>query len=943
MLNMNDLTQNPNIEIVGLKCQSVINPLGVDTSTPKFSWLMESRERGQKQTAYQILVSDNLEDLSRDNANLWDSGLISSPQTNAVRYGGKLLASNQTYCWKVKVWDRDGKPTDFSEAAHFTTGILDLSLWQASWIGRGDAVDPVNADGYYVFKNGKLVGADWEGADREDVESTEYDKGSFTFDGDQTSIVHVSGPGRYEFTINGERSTYDENAILLRKSITLSKPVSKALVHVCGLGLYELTINGQRVGKKVFNPAKTNYSKTVLYDSYEVSVLLKEGENVLGLMVGNGWFNSLPKHWNWRAPWYGEKRALLQIHVTDAEGESFMIGSDGSWKVADGPVRRHCHYDGETYDANREIEGWDKPGFDDSAWASSKTVKPPRGKLFSQAMPAIERTGFLKPASVTQLEGGKLLVDFGQNFAGWIRVRLKVKKGDIVEFRYAEDYKDGMLNLADNQTDRYVAKGVGQELFEPRFTQHGFQYVEVSGLDYPLQAEDIEGVDVHSAVEPAGTLDCGDEGIGRIHAAVLRTQLNNLMGYPTDCPQRAERLGWLGDAHVTAEEAIHNFDMEMFYVKWLRDIKMNQEPNGNVSFIAPRQLMEGSAPSFSSGYHIITWHHYLYYGDISMLEDNFEGLKRHVGFLSSRAQNDILPTDKYGDWLSEVGEWKKGVPELTSTGFYYYMIVITAKIAKTLGRADDIEKYEALARRVKDAFNRHFFNPAGHCYEDGSQFVNGFPLFLGLVPAEERAAVFANLVDDIVNKQGGHLTTGIFGIKYVMELLAREGRSDVAWLLATQKSPPSWLHMLKDRTTLTEKWQAGWGSGNHIMRGSVDSWLYKELGGIKVDEEAPGYTRVLVKPFMPAGLPWAKVSLKTVRGEFRSEWTQNLDGIKLKVRIPCGVEAMVHVRANTPGQVSEGGLPSERADGVRFVKMEDGHVIFQVFSGDYAFVSRQAG
>ena len=203
-----------------------------------------------------------------------------------MRYGGKLLASNQTYCWKVKVWDRDGKPTDFSEAAHFTTGILDLSLWQASWIGRGDAVDPVNADGYYVFKNGKLVGADWEGADREDAESTEYDKGSFTFDGDQTSIVHVSGPGRYEMTINGERSTYDENAMLLRKSITLSKPVSKALVHVCGLGLYELTINGKKVGEKVLNPAKTNYSKTVLYDSYEVSALLKEGENVLGLMVG---------------------------------------------------------------------------------------------------------------------------------------------------------------------------------------------------------------------------------------------------------------------------------------------------------------------------------------------------------------------------------------------------------------------------------------------------------------------------------------------------------------------------------------------------------------------------------------------------------------------------------------------------------------------------------
>ena len=276
--------------------------------------------------------------LSRDKGNLWDSGMISSSQTTAVRYGGKPLESNQTYYWKVGVWDRAGKPAPFSKAASFTMGILDPALWRASWIGRGDGVDPVNADGYYRFnKEGMIVGAN------DDGEPTEYERKSFTFDGDRPSLVHGCGPGRYELTINGERSTYDENSVLMRKSITLSKPVSKALVHVCGLGLYELTINGKRVGDKVFNPAKTNYSKTVLYDTYVVSASLKEGENVLGLMVGNGWFNSLPKRWNWRAPWYGEKRALLQMHVTCSGGDTQVIGSDGSWKVADGPVRRNCY------------------------------------------------------------------------------------------------------------------------------------------------------------------------------------------------------------------------------------------------------------------------------------------------------------------------------------------------------------------------------------------------------------------------------------------------------------------------------------------------------------------------------------------------------------------------------------------------------------------------
>ena len=940
---MKDSSQNSQTEIVALKCQSALNPIGVDTTTPKFSWLVKSRERGQSQTAYQLLVSDNLEDISRDNGNLWDSGTIRSNQASAVRYGGKPLRSNQTYHWKVKIWDRDGNPTNFSGTAQFTTGILDPALWQASWIGRGDGVDPVNADGLYRFKNDRLVGADDAGA------STEYDKDSFAFEGDRTSLVHKCAPGRYELTINGEKSVYDENSMLLRKTITLSKPVSTALVHVCGLGLYELTINGKKVGNKVLNPAKTNYSKTLLYDSYEVSDLLEVGENVLGITVGNGWFNPLPLRWNWRAPWFGEKRALLQMHVTDAVGDTLMVGSDGSWKVEEGPVRRNCIYDGETYDANLEFEGWDKPGFDDSGWTYAKTVRPPRGELFAQAMPAIERNGFLKPVAVTSLEGGKSLVDFGQNFAGWIRVRLKAKKGDVIVFRHAEDIKDGMLDITKNHdaeaTDRYIAKGVGQELFEPRFTQHGFQYVEVSGLDYHLQANDIEGVVVHSAVEPAGTLDCGDERIVGIHTAVLRTQLANLMGYPTDCPQRAERLGWLGDAHVTAEEAIHNFDMDRFYAKWLRDIRRNQERSGNVPHIAPWPLTEGSAPSFSSGYHLIAWYHYLYYGDSSLLEDNFEALKRHVDFLSSKADGHILPNDTYGDWLCEIHGGKKFVSALSSTGFYYYMIEITAKIAKILGRSDDVERYEPLAGSVKDAFNNRFFNPAGHCYEDGSQFANGFPLFLGLVPADERVAVLANLVDDIVNKQGGHLTTGIFGVKYVMELLSREGRGDVAWLLATQDSYPSWIHMLKGRTTLTEKWSVegtGW-SGNHIMRGSIDSWFYKELGGINIDEDAPGYERVAIKPFIAPGLPWAKVSLKTVKGDFRSEWSRGQEGLELKVGIPSGVEALVHVRADSLQQVSEGGLPAEQAEGVRFVKMEDGHAVFQVLSGDYAFVSRQAG
>ena len=410
--------------------------------------------------AYQIIVADNEADINKNKGTLWDSGKVDSEESNSIQYRGESLTSNREYYWKVRIWDKEGRATPYSRPATYTTSVLNPGLWQASWIGAGVGKDPVNTDGYYKEK----ITVDTE----------------------------------------GDLVKYNGNSLLLRNTYHLSKPVETAIANICGLGLYELTINGEKAGNKVLNPAKTHYNKIVLYDTYDVSALLRRGENVFGIMLGNGWFNPIPKWWSWRMQWFGEKRAMLQVHVTYKDGSTQVISTDSTWKVKEGPVRLHCIYDGEAYDANMESEAWNRPGFVDSAWENAKIVAPPKGNLTAQIMPAIQHVETLKPVSVTYPGDSLSLVDFGQNFSGWVRIKIHAEKGDSIVLKYAEDSKNGMLDPTSNHRapviDVYISKGGKEETFEPRFTYHGFQFTEISGLKYKLQPENIEGIVVHSAV-----------------------------------------------------------------------------------------------------------------------------------------------------------------------------------------------------------------------------------------------------------------------------------------------------------------------------------------------------------------------------------------------------------------------------------------------------------
>ena len=488
-------------------------------------------------------------------------------------------------------------------------------------------------------------------------------------------------------------------------------------------------------------------------------------------------------------------------------------------------------------------------------------------------MDPIKHIETIKPVSLTNPQEGIYIFDMGQNFSGWTKLTVKGSRGLKVVLRYAENLKeDGTLELITNNLakpiDEYILKGGGREYYQPHFTYHGFRYVELSGYPGTPDMNSIEGHVIHSAVPTVGTFDCGSERINNIHRATLWSQRANLMGFPTDCPQRDERLGWIADAHVTAEEAICNFDMNLFYLKWLRDIKYNQNNNnGDIPYIAPRPFTnEGGTPAWSCGYHLIIWYHYLHYGDKSILKEHYEAMKKYVNFLSTQATNFILPQDRYGDWLSANadGWWKRGEPVSTSTGYYYYATEIVAKSASLLGFEQDAKEYVKLADRIKSAYNKRFLDPATKQYESGSQFCNTFPLFLNIVPESDKERVVKNLTDDILLRRKGHLTTGILGTKYIMETLCKEGKEDIAWLLANQTGYPSWDDLLQGRTTLSEFWNQG-GSNNHVMFGSVDAWFYKGLAGINVGETAPGFENIIIKPVVPPMLPYVKASINTIK------------------------------------------------------------------------------
>ncbi len=871
------------IRISDLHCAYMDTPQGIDHQSPNFGWVLDSVERGQHQTAYQILVYDNNDNL------VWDSGKVTSSESSHIKYAGTPLMSSAIYHWQVSVWDKNDQASEYTDKARFVTGVIEPEGWKAVWIGRGPVEEPSTEDG----------------PDFEDLQST-----------------------------------------LLRNEFVVEKPISSAVAHICGLGLYHLYINGEKTGNhRDMLPLKTLYSEQVLYSTYDITENINQGTNAIGIMLGNGWYNTAPRFRDWRMQWSGYPKAIMQLHVRYQDETEEVFISDASWKTTTGPITSSCLFDGEVYDARLEQPGWNTPGFNDADWDDVNLIQTPQGKLVSHLGPPITITESIQPKNVQEVDEGVFVFDMGQNFSGWSKIRAEGPEGTEILLRHAENINDdgtlntGTLRKALN-TNRFILSGNGSvEDYEPYFTNHGYRYVEVSGYPGTPTLEDVIGRVVHSDCAITGHFTTDNDLVNHIYHCAFWSQRSIMQGLPVDCPQRDERLGWGADGHVQAESSMYAFDVHQFYAKWLRDWQVQQSTEtGELPHITPWHGLEDGYPCWSSAYPIIIWQMYLHYGDKQLLAEHFENLKLYINYLEGQSHYHIQPRDDSGDWMSTVVQVRGG-PLLLSTAFYLFSTQILADIATTLDKTEEAQYYHQMVDDIAAAFNKVFMRDSarrGYPYGENSQLENAMSLYLGIVPDRARNRVAVNLIRDIENR--GHLSGGFIGTKYVMDTLTKIDRADIGFYLLTLEEGISWGVMTKGRTTMPETWGGG-GSHNHAgLGGSIIAWVFKSLAGINPDPKNPGFASVIIKPYIPEeNLNFVDASMKTIKGTVASRWKREENILHFDVTIPVNVNATVYVPTTDPESVLESGRPISDSEDIKVIAIHDNALEVKLTSGMYQF------
>lgn len=900
------------------------SPVALDVQNPRFTWIIDLEGRNRKQSAFQLLVASDQEMLDTNKGDIWDTGLVLSGQSAQVAYGGPALESNTQYFWKVRIRDESGKIHPYSNNGTFSTGLLNENDWAADWIGRGDPDELLSDVDAFVERR---------------------------------------------VTEEMQNVVPDGRSPLFRQEFEVKKNVRRARLFISGLGLYELSLNGAKVGNHVLSPSRTDFRKRILYDTYDVTTKLNNGANALGIMLGNGWFNGQKKYWGWQMQWYGSPRVILQLEIEYEDGSKQRVVTDKNWKASWGPVTFNCLFDGEHYDARLEQDGWDTPGFIDDSWESVNVVKSPGGNMSSTMHEPGLITQIIKPISVHEATPDTFVFDLGQNIAGWVRLMAEGPEGTEVRLKFAEKiHPDGTIDpssaRAAVQEDRYILKGDGQEVFEPHFTYHGFQYIQVTGYPGTPTLESLEGRFVQNAVAPSGSFICSNDLINRIHLCTVQSQRCNVqMGVPTDDTQRPERQGWGADALMTSQEAMLNMDMPRVYTKWYQDFRDQQDQFGRIGFIVPRPGITEDMV-WSSAFVIMPWYQFIHYADTTVLEENYNFILRYMNYLASQGRADIQPKEmggnplfpqyllkpnqigylqqsQWGDHLSLADEYhsRSGLPLSVSTAIYYYDLQVMEKIASVLGKTDDAENFSLHSREVIQAFNNKFLNQAEGYYDDRSQSAQTWPLLFGMVPSDLEQSVFNTLVNDIVEIRDGHPSTGYVGTKFMLDLLTDKGREDIVWNMALKTDFPSWGYSLRNgRTTITEAWKDG-GSQNHVVLGAaIDPWFYHVLAGIKMDEKYPGFKRFMIDPFIPADdLDWVASSVHTMYGKITSSWKKDPDGLIVEVSVPVNTTAIIHLPARGGDTIKESGKRISRQKEISTITESEDEIVVEVGSGDYSF------
>jgi hypothetical protein len=1047
------------LTVAEMRCEQDLNPLGVDVPRPRLSWVLQSRERGQAQMAYQVLVASTAALLAQDQADLWNSGQIASDDAQGILYNGQTLRSSQQVFWKVRVWDRHGNPSAWSQVATWTMGVPEAAGlptpegpgapgWSARWITDPELLrwrrpllgyhseetsdpgtrkwvqldlgvsrtleavrlhamrhtvieatgfprrfkleasdDPAFRDSSVIFDCGEKDYPDrWAvhlevpaaGVTARYVRLTatrlrvEENRACLAFS--QIEVIagghNVAVGAAVTASDSWERAPWSAGALadglgvpganpranatlLLRREFSVRPGLRRALAQVCGLGQYELTLNGARAGDRQFAPGWTNYEKTCLYDTLDVTALLHPGANAAGLFLAGGMYNVQEGRYVKFVSPPRPLAAIAELRLEYADGTVEIFGTDDRWRVAPGPVTFANIFGGEDYDARREPAGWNASGYDDSQWARAVEFEGPGGKLrgHSFAGPPIRTFEVLRPVATRALRPGVTVFDLGQNAALMPRLKVHGPAGAVVRIIPAE------LVAPDGSVDRqscggtawwqYTLKGGGAEEWFPKFFYHGCRYLQIEctapAADQPV-VDSLEGVVVQAAAAAAGEFACSNELFNRIHTLVRWAQRSNMMSVLTDCPHR-ERLGWIEQNHLNGPALRYEFDLGRLLAKTVNDMADSQRADGLVPDIAPEYVMFSGgfrdSPEWGSACLLVPWQQYEWTGDAELLRRSYEMMKRYVAYLGSRA-SDHLVAFGLGDWY-DIGPYPPGHAQLTpraltATAFYYYDAWILAQTATLVGKPGEAAEYQELAGLIRAAFNRAFFNPATGRYATGSQSANAIPLVMNLVEPDHRQDVLDAIVKD-VRRRGNALTAGDVGYRYLLRALADGGRSDVIFDMNNQSEKPGYGYQLtQGATSLTEAWNADRRSSqNHFMLGQINEWFYHDLAGIQGDPAGPGFKKIVIRPALTGGLSWVEAGYRSARGRIASAWRLAGSRVTLAVAVPPGTTATVWVPTADATSVREGGRPAAQSPGVQWVRAESGAAIYEVTSGEFVF------
>ncbi|MEI7900865.1 MAG: alpha-L-rhamnosidase N-terminal domain-containing protein [bacterium] len=1039
-----------------LRCEYLVNPLGIDVAKPRLSWVIEdlkseirnpnSETRGQKQTAYQILMASSEELLKKDKGDFWDSGKVASDESANLVYGGRPLDSSQYYLWKVRVWDGAGQSSAWSKQASFLTG---LRAWQGKWIGATDqdqagsavlgfAVEAKSADAVkwvqvdlesskpidrvvlHPMRHNDPAGGGWvngygfplrfrlEVSDDADFKTlaaisdqtladypnpgwlpVSFEAGSkrgryvrltvtklwhrgaglpFVYTlgelevfsaGTNASLkapvtasdsVEGSGWGKSQLTDGllvcsaakgaDELVKHPHAAILLRKEIKVAKPVKRAIVAMSGLGWSELSLNGKKVGDAVLSPQFSDYNKRVPYVMYDVTGLLQKDANAIGVILGNG-FSATPNLGYLK--WYGnggKPRLLFQMTVEYIDGTRQTVVSDESWKWSTGEITFNDLWVGEHVDARLAQPGWDRTGFNDVEWHPALDVSAPRGKLFARTIPSIR---VLETSLPVKIDGDKFIFDAVG--AGWLRLKVNGQAGDKV----IVNYRAGGYGVS----TEYLLKGGGEEVFEPRFLFHTIdRVVTVAGLRQTPTNDTLTRCSAQIDLRRVGSFECSSDFLNRQYEALLRTQRNYNYDYPMD-PTR-EKSGWTQDVMTMINSSVYDFDTAAFYWNWWQDMRLNQRADGYLGSVVPLvdRVLDACNCVWWSGMIVYTpWKLYEYYGDRRFIEESYPAMVSYINWLATKADADKVVAWGLGDWI-EVGSIsapQRTSVAITSTCGYYYYATIISQSAALLGKADESAKYARLAEEIKAGFNRRFLNTqTGQVGANpDTQTAQIVPLYFGMVPVEQRQRVLDRLVANI-HERKDHVSTGFIGTLYLLLGLPELGQAELTHKMVMQQDYPGWNTMVKDGVQMET-----WGGGQVQMPslgGPIGAYLYQVLGGIRPDPKGPGFKRIIIKPAVVGDLTWVKTHHDSPYGRIVSNWQREGDpstGLRagkltMDVTIPANTRATVFVPAKDAAEVSESGKPAAQAQGVKFLRMENGAAVFDVGSGCYRFVVNSA-